>query len=67
MRRNKVGGYGLSWIWSFIFCFKSCMATLPSLGRGRTFVKPTGYARFFVKFIRLFCKTKSLFIRKSIR
>ena len=40
------------------------MACMPSLGRGRTSVKPTGHARFSVEFIRLFLENYKLFSKE---
>ena len=71
---NKVGACELSWSWSFIFysslivywivVVESCKAFMPSLGRGRISVKPTGHARFSVEFIRLIWNKKSIFLKE---
>ena len=72
---NKVGDCELSWIWSFIFdsslivywivVVESCKAFMPSLGRGRISVKPTGHARFSVEFNRLIWNKKSIFLKEN--
>ena len=66
MRSYKVGGLILSrfgdttivveMLYILYFLFESCMASLPSLGCGRTYVKPTGHARFSVELFAYFRK-----------
>ena len=74
MWRCMAGGFNIWLVWRLLlilrhisciwFCV-SCVAFTPSLGRGQTFVNPTGHASFSVDHVHLFWNFISYFQRKS--